>query len=86
MVVRTAYVYVFFTEDSARFGHNYKKGMVGAPTRGRAADARQEKVAGEYVKAMQAMDRKYVGTPEGTVGPTERRLVHLVSVHASFKA
>ena len=38
----------------------------------RAADgAVQEKVAGEYVKAVQAMDRKYVGTPEGTVGPTE---------------
>ena len=53
---------------------NYKKDMVGAPTRGRAAEERQAKVAGEYVKAMQAMDRKYVGTPKGTVGPTEAAL------------
>jgi hypothetical protein len=43
---------------------NYKRGMVAAPTRGRAADARQEKVAGEYVQ----------GTPEGAVGPTEAAL------------
>jgi len=53
---------------------NYKKDMVGAPTRGRAAEERQAKVAGEYVKAVQAMDRKYVGTQEGTVGPTEAAL------------
>jgi hypothetical protein len=37
---------------------NYKRDMVAAPTRGRAADARQEKVAGEYVTAVRAMDRK----------------------------
>ena len=43
---------------------NYKRDMVAAPTRGRAADARQEKVAGEYVQ----------GTPEGAVGPTEAAL------------
>ena len=44
-----------------------------APTRGRAVDARQEKVAGEYVTAVRAMDRKYVGTPEGSPihGPTQ---------------
>ena len=48
--------------------------MVSAPTRGRAVDARQDKVADEYVKAVQAMDRKYVGTALGTVGPTEAAL------------
>jgi hypothetical protein len=42
---------------------NYKKDIVAAPTRGRAVDARQEKV-----------DRKYVGAPEGVVGPTEAAL------------
>jgi hypothetical protein len=30
--------------------------MVAAPGRGRAVEARQEKVAGEYVKAVQAME------------------------------
>ena len=53
---------------------NYKKDMVSAPTRGRAVDARQDKVADENVKAVQAMDRKYVGTALGTVGPTEAAL------------
>jgi hypothetical protein len=52
---------------------NYKKDMVAAPTQ-RAVEARQEKVAGGYVKAVQAMDRKFVGTPEGVVGSTEAAL------------
>jgi len=37
-------------------------------------EARQEKVAGEYVKAVQAMDQKYLGTAQGVVGPTEQPL------------
>ena len=53
---------------------NYKKDMVAAPGRGRAVEARQVKVAGEYTKAVQAMDQKYLGTAPGVVGPTERAL------------
>jgi hypothetical protein len=30
--------------------------------------------AGEYVKAVQAMDQKYLGTAQGVVGPTEQAL------------
>jgi hypothetical protein len=37
-------------------------------------EARQDKVAGEYVKAVQAMDQKYLGTAQGVVGPTEQAL------------
>ena len=37
-------------------------------------EARQDKVAGEYVKAVQAMDQKYLGTAHGVVGPTEQAL------------
>jgi hypothetical protein len=32
-------------------------------------EVRQEKAAGAYVTAVQAMDRKYVGVLQGVVGP-----------------
>ena len=40
----------------------------------RAVDRRANLLSGEYRKKARDVDRQYVGTPEGEVGPVERKL------------